>query len=354
VKTSRHVGTRERRDRLRLTFAYRSFSRTLVLPRATFVIPFLLVPFAGALYLGATCYFVFHDDLLASLTRHQVEMQYAYEDRIAALHRELENVTQQAHSDPTDFADRIHALSERQDKVESRTALVAALAERIKLMRAPVADSESEISSIAPTPKLPADSESNPSESPPAPPPSSSASNAPRQTADPPLDGKPHPEGFDLRLREGSGNASDGGPASPPQSAKSALMSPIDFESARRSRHSTMISSIVTITLIAKISQSSPIWNSRQTKYRDGSARRSLQPGLLRIVLPRRDPVPAEVRRISAVRSAALSSLCPSCPTARLSPTPRATSKRRSRRLTNFSAYCRMYPSRRRCPGIRK
>jgi len=195
------VGTR--RDRLRLTFAFRSYSRTLAVPRALAVVLLLLLPFAGLLYLGATCYFIFHDDLLASLTRHQVEMQYAYEDRLAALRREVENATQQARADQADFTDRIRALAQRQDQVESRTALVAALAERVKLMRIPASKPGESLTSALPDP----------------------TAEAPLANPDPRPDGKPHPEGFDLRLRKGQASNSDAG-STPTNDA----ISPIDLQ----------------------------------------------------------------------------------------------------------------------------
>jgi murein DD-endopeptidase MepM/ murein hydrolase activator NlpD len=192
-----------RRDRLRLTFAFRSYSRTLALPRALAVVLLLLLPFAALLYLGATCYFVFHDDLLASLTRHQVEMQYAYEDRLTALRHELENATEQARADQTDFTDRIRALAQRQDQVESRTALVAALAERVTRMRIPASKPDESLTSALPDP----------------------TAEAPLANEDPKPDGKPHPEGFDLRLRKGHASSSDPG-STPTNDA----MSPIDLE----------------------------------------------------------------------------------------------------------------------------
>jgi murein DD-endopeptidase MepM/ murein hydrolase activator NlpD len=201
---SRRGEVATRRDRLRLTFAYRSFSRTLAVPRALAVVLLGLLPFVGMLYLAATCYFVFHDDLLASVTRHQVEMQYAYEDRISALRHELENVTEQARADQADFTDRVHALAQRQDQVESRTALVGALAERVNLMRMP---------------------DSKPGESPAL----SDATTANAPLARPGLatDGKPHPEGFDLRLRKDSGQDSSSNAGS---GSTTDLMSPIDFD----------------------------------------------------------------------------------------------------------------------------
>jgi murein DD-endopeptidase MepM/ murein hydrolase activator NlpD len=192
------VGTR--RDRLRLTFAYRSFSRTLAVPRALAIALLGVLPFVGMLYLAATCYFVFHDDLLASLTRHQVELQYAYEDRLAALRRELENATEQSRADQSDFSERVQALAQRQYEVESRTALVAALAERERTMRLPEAKPSD--SAALPDPVTPL------------------AAPAPLS------DGKPHPEGFDLRLRKDQGQDSSNN-SSPSQSSDP--MSPIDY-----------------------------------------------------------------------------------------------------------------------------
>ncbi len=184
-----------RRDCLRLTFAYQSFSRTLSVPRALAVVLLGLLLFVSMLYLVATCYFVFHDDL---------QMQYAYEDRIAALRRELENATEQARADQADFTDRVHALAQRQDQVESRTALVAALAERVKLMRVP---------------------NSKPRESPALP--EASTPDAPVASPSSATYGKPHPEGFDLRLRKDFGQDSSSNAGSSPASN---LVSPIDFD----------------------------------------------------------------------------------------------------------------------------
>ncbi|MGB7125391.1 MAG: M23 family metallopeptidase [Methylovirgula sp.] len=195
---SRHgsVGAR----RLRLTFAYGAFSRTLAVPRGLAVTLLGFLPFVALLYLAATCYFVFHDDLLQTLTKHQVEMQYAYEDRIAALRNQLETATEQARADQTDFTAQVRALAARQDQVESRTALVAALAERIQSMR-PSDDKASESAALPPTD-------------------TSVVVPSPR------ADGKPHPEEFDLQLRNGASEDSNGAPK-----PNGAMMSPIDFDS---------------------------------------------------------------------------------------------------------------------------
>jgi murein DD-endopeptidase MepM/ murein hydrolase activator NlpD len=186
--------------RLRLTFAYGGFSRTLAMRRGVAVTLLGFLPFVALLYLAATCYFVFHDDLLQTLTKHQVEMQYAYEDRIAALRNQLETATEQARADQMDFTAQVRALTARQDQVESRTALVAALAERIKSMRLSD-DKANESAALSPA---------------------NTTSVAPSV----PPDGKPHPEGFDLQLRNGT--SEDSSSKSRPTGA---VMSPIDFDS---------------------------------------------------------------------------------------------------------------------------
>ncbi len=201
---SRRGEVATRRDRLQLTFAYRSFSRTLAVPRTLAVVLLGLLPFVAMLYLVATCYFLFHDDLLASLMRHQVEMQYAYEDRIAALRHELENVTEQGRADQADFSDRVQALAQRQDQVESRTAFVAALAERVNQMRLP--DSKLSKSSALPT---------------------ATSADVPLPSPSPTTDGKPHPEGFDLQLRKDPGQDSSSNAGS---SSTGDLVSPVNFE----------------------------------------------------------------------------------------------------------------------------
>ncbi|MGH6817737.1 MAG: M23 family metallopeptidase [Methylovirgula sp.] len=185
--------------RLRLTFAYGAFSRTLAMRRGLAVTLLGFLPFVALLYLAATCYFVFHDDLLQTLTKHQVEMQYAYEDRIAALRNQLATATEQVRADQTDFGAQVRALAARQDQVESRTALVAALAQRIQSIRPDDKINETSVSASTAAPLV-----------------------APRVAAD----GKPHPEGFDLQLRDGASEDSSGG-----SRPAGATMAPIDFDS---------------------------------------------------------------------------------------------------------------------------
>jgi murein DD-endopeptidase MepM/ murein hydrolase activator NlpD len=183
----RQVGHKPHGNRFILTFAYHAHARTLAIPRFAAFMVFVLVPIAAVIYLGATCYFIFHDDVLARLMQRQADMQYAYEDRIAALRRDVGNAQRHADAAAADFASRLGALSRRQDQVETRTALIALFADHEKQMQLPAGTGDTAPNGVdpAPTSTLP----------------SPSAAEAPAATAEPD-DGKPHPVDFDLRLRD--------------------------------------------------------------------------------------------------------------------------------------------------------
>jgi murein DD-endopeptidase MepM/ murein hydrolase activator NlpD len=128
------AGTGASQLQLRLTLVTTRRSRTLVLPPIAIAIFLGLLPIAGVIYLAATCYFMFHDDLLSGLTQRQIEMQYGYEDRLARLRHEITNLTQHAKVNEAELTERLGALMARQDLLESRTTLVASLAERSKAL----------------------------------------------------------------------------------------------------------------------------------------------------------------------------------------------------------------------------
>ncbi len=179
------VGRKPHGHRLLLSFAYRSHAHTLAVPRFAAFIVFLLIPLAAVIYLAATCYLIFHDDVLAGLMQHQADMQYAYQDRIAGLQRDAQNAGQRADSEAADFTARLRALSERQDQVENRTALVAAFADHLKQMKLPAQSDTAPAASVDPMPTaaIPAPAAGGPAA---------------------PFEGKPHPAGFDLRLQDGA------------------------------------------------------------------------------------------------------------------------------------------------------
>jgi murein DD-endopeptidase MepM/ murein hydrolase activator NlpD len=89
--------------------------------------------FAAALmgwYLVATLYLVFRDEMLSRLLSQQTEMQYAYEDRLAALRNQIDKVTSRQLLDQNSLEGKLHELISRQAQLETRHAIVANLAEQ--------------------------------------------------------------------------------------------------------------------------------------------------------------------------------------------------------------------------------
>ncbi|MBY0613204.1 MAG: hypothetical protein K2P80_13575, partial [Beijerinckiaceae bacterium] len=71
----------------RLCFQMRLRGRLIVIEASSVVALVLaaVVAVLLAVYLLASCYLVFRDEMLAKLLSNQAETQYAYEDRIVAL-----------------------------------------------------------------------------------------------------------------------------------------------------------------------------------------------------------------------------------------------------------------------------
>ena len=97
-----------------------------------------LVPLLCAWYLGATVYLIFRDDMLGSLMRRQAEMQYAYEDRLAAMRGQLDRVTSRQLLDQDSFDGKVHELLSRQAQLETRGAIVASLTDQAGFGRDPL------------------------------------------------------------------------------------------------------------------------------------------------------------------------------------------------------------------------
>jgi murein DD-endopeptidase MepM/ murein hydrolase activator NlpD len=89
------------------------------------IVPLLAL---GCLALGLL--FVFRDDLLASLMSRQAEMQYAYEDRLAAMRTQIERMKSRELVQEHAYEGRLHELFQRQAQLETRATLVASLAQR--------------------------------------------------------------------------------------------------------------------------------------------------------------------------------------------------------------------------------
>jgi murein DD-endopeptidase MepM/ murein hydrolase activator NlpD len=203
-----------------LTFVTGSRSYQLRLPRAAWTCAFVLVPLIGLIYLAATVYWMFHDDLLASLMRHQIDMQYAYEDRIGLLRHEIESITLRARSEEARFGADLQNLTQRQIEAENRTALLLALSERMKTYR--MSDPKRLDDAPPRVDKAKSPGEPNPLLTGAFAPSLPEATHAYAPLAPQPAvrpGGKPHPELLDLRLRGDDESVSENTTSSQPASA---------------------------------------------------------------------------------------------------------------------------------------
>lgn len=96
--------------------------------------------FAGLAWLTATTacsgaagwYILSKDDLAARLITRETTRQYAYEDRITALRADIDRLASRALLDQDGVEARVDELATRQAEVESRQALVTALADTLQ------------------------------------------------------------------------------------------------------------------------------------------------------------------------------------------------------------------------------
>jgi murein DD-endopeptidase MepM/ murein hydrolase activator NlpD len=79
--------------------------------------------------IGAAAYLMFRDDMLAGLIERQTQMQYAYEDRLAAARLRLDQVTSRQFIDQDSVEGKVQNLVIRQAMLETRAAVVAQLVE---------------------------------------------------------------------------------------------------------------------------------------------------------------------------------------------------------------------------------
>jgi murein DD-endopeptidase MepM/ murein hydrolase activator NlpD len=145
-----------------------------------------LLSLVGAAVVGAAGYLVFRDDLLAGLIERQTQMQYAYEDRLAAARLRLDQVTSRQFIDSDGVEGKVQSLVIRQAMLETRAAVVARLLEHT------VQDATGALGAARIL-------------SPPALRPAAGMLTQPKAEQGAiddsvlPLDGKPRPEGLDLR-----------------------------------------------------------------------------------------------------------------------------------------------------------
>lgn len=89
-----------------------------------------VVGLLAATVVGAAAYLIFRDELLAGLIDRHTQMQYAYEDRIAALRLRLDQLASRQFIDQDSVEGKVQNLVVRQAQLETRAAVVAQLLER--------------------------------------------------------------------------------------------------------------------------------------------------------------------------------------------------------------------------------
>ena len=93
-------------------------------------------------YVGATAYLVYRDDLVGAAVSRQVSMQYAYEERIAALRSELDRLTSRHVVQTEGVEQQLAALLEQQAMIEQRQSTLDGIVERAQAAGVDVAATE--------------------------------------------------------------------------------------------------------------------------------------------------------------------------------------------------------------------
>jgi murein DD-endopeptidase MepM/ murein hydrolase activator NlpD len=78
-------------------------------------------------YVGATAYLIFRDDILGASVSRQVQMQYAYEERIAALRAELDRLSSRHAVQTETVEQQVATLLQQQATLEERQSSLDAL-----------------------------------------------------------------------------------------------------------------------------------------------------------------------------------------------------------------------------------
>ncbi len=81
----------------------------------------------GAWSAATATYFAFRDDVLTRLIARQVEMQYAYEDRIAELRSQVDRTTSRQLLNQEQFDQKLDQVMRRQSTLESRATALSAI-----------------------------------------------------------------------------------------------------------------------------------------------------------------------------------------------------------------------------------
>jgi murein DD-endopeptidase MepM/ murein hydrolase activator NlpD len=141
----------------------------------------------GCAVVASAAYLLFRDDMVAGLVERQAQMQYAYEDRLAAARLRLDQATSRQMLDQDSVEGKMQKLVMREAMLETRAAVVAQLVER--------ASRDGAVEGVSQAQRTPAQQTAAKAPAPAAPKQASASEPAPQ-----PISTKPQPEGLDLRL----------------------------------------------------------------------------------------------------------------------------------------------------------
>jgi len=114
----------------------------------------------GLGYVGATGYLLYRDDLIDAAVTRQVDLQYAYEDRIARLRAEIDRVTSKHLVETQSIEEQVATLSDRQEAILRRQILLDQVIDKARDAGLPLVASAMETPKPRPeVPSLSADEE---------------------------------------------------------------------------------------------------------------------------------------------------------------------------------------------------
>jgi murein DD-endopeptidase MepM/ murein hydrolase activator NlpD len=121
-----------RKELPRVALAWRGKTRTFTIrPWLLGSVVTVFVLFM-ACYFSATIYLIYRDDILDSALARQIELQFAYEERIALLRSEIDRVTSRHLVETQSLEEQLDILLEQQEVLARRQALLDSLIARAR------------------------------------------------------------------------------------------------------------------------------------------------------------------------------------------------------------------------------
>lgn len=105
--------------------------RTFAIRRVVLVLCLIATAIAGVWSIGCTAYVMCHDRLVASLMRRERDLQYSYEDRVAALQKQVDRSQSDGLVSQRSINAKLNELTAREAELRSKTGTVARMTEQV-------------------------------------------------------------------------------------------------------------------------------------------------------------------------------------------------------------------------------